>query len=346
MILISSYLKLREGMKIVRPIYSLSDICLISEGTVLTEKIIELLSRTKHGDIWIADSDVIIKPSLISFNLKQDIFSSIKNSIFLSNNSIDEARLKEFKALIEEVVDEIINNKQCIIQLENINKYDTCTFEHSLDVAKLALLIGVNMSIDKNELILLGQSAILHDVGKILIPNEILNKPSKLTNEEFEIIKRHCSEGYNIIKATKSFDSSVARGALEHHEFYNGNGYPQGLKADQISIFGRILALVDKVDAMLSVRPYKDPISRLDVREFVISAIGKEFDPIIANIFLKNIVVYSLDELVTLSTGEKAIVIENNRDNFLRPKVVITEGTRNGTNIDLIKQSHNITIID
>ena len=198
---------------------------------------------------------------------------------------------------------------------------DEYTFKHSVDVAAISMMIGREYGLSKDEIHQLGITGLLHDVGKAKIPNEILNKPGKLTKEEFEIIKNHSLYGFEILREKDSFSPIILDGVLHHHEKMNGAGYPDCQKEGEISLFSRILSVADIFDALVTRRPYKGPISGREAMEMIL-ALGEELDNKIIQSFIESVILYPVDSIVELSNGEMAKVVENNKRYPTRPKVV------------------------
>ena len=188
---------------------------------------------------------------------------------------------------------------------------------HCINVAAYCFNIGKQIGLANVSYI----AGLLHDVGKAKIPNEILNKPGKLTDEEFEIIKNHSLYGFEILKEKNCFSPLILDGVLHHHEKMNGTGYPDCLKEEQISLFAKILSVADIYDALVTKRPYKGPISGRQALEMVL-ALGEELDNKVIQSFVESVILYPVDSIVELSNGEMAKVVENNKRYPMRPKVV------------------------
>jgi len=170
---------------------------------------------------------------------------------------------------------------------------------------------------------MLGMAALMHDVGKIFIPKEIINKRSKLTKEEFELIKKHPIKGYKMLKNSNSFPYHSCIGILHHHERFNGTGYPTGLSGEEISLLGRIITVSDVYDALTSDRPYRKALFPSEAVEYIMGGCGTLFDPKISNAFVKIIAPYPVGVSVKLSNNKSGIVVKNYPDFCLRPVVKI-----------------------
>jgi HD-GYP domain-containing protein (c-di-GMP phosphodiesterase class II) len=163
----------------------------------------------------------------------------------------------------------------------------------------------------------------LHDIGKVFIPKEILNKPGRLSDEEFEAIKSHSVKGHEYLKKFFDMPASSSSGVLQHHERFNGSGYPAGIKGNKITPFGKIIAIADVYDALTSKRAYRDAIDPSEAIEYIMGGCGSLFDPALVDIFLKKIAPYPIGTCVSLSNGMTGLVSENYSDCCLRPKVKI-----------------------
>ena len=227
---------------------------------------------------------------------------------------------KPDRAKIQLSVD-VFKNDAVAIDVNLIKISDEYTFKHSVDVAAISMMIGREYGLSKDEIHQLGITGLLHDVGKAKIPNEILNKPGKLTKEEFEIIKNHSLYGFEILREKDSFSPIILDGVLHHHEKMNGAGYPDCQKEGEISLFSRILSVADIFDALVTRRPYKGPISGREAMEMIL-ALGEELDNKIIQSFIESVILYPVDSIVELSNGEMAKVVENNKRYPTRPKVV------------------------
>jgi putative nucleotidyltransferase with HDIG domain len=298
-----------------------NDMFMISKDCVLTYEIINSILKRSIDYIWVRDEYELVEVYLSS-ELKEKIVSSLK-SIYndVSKGKEEYLKFEKLKLIISKVIDSIFNNPDCMIQLSNLEKYDYDTFKHSVDVARYSILMGVNLNFRKNQLEKLCQSAILHDIGKCRISKEILNKPGKLTKEEYEIVKLHSKFGYEILNETGKFDFIVLRAILEHHEDFDGSGYFKKIKGTKICIFSRIIHIADVYSALTSKRPYKKKYSHYEAREYFFADGSCKFDPVILKIFLENVPIHNIGDVVTLSNKKEAIVISNNKGLLMRPVV-------------------------
>lgn len=221
----------------------------------------------------------------------------------------------------KDLTEAIMTNSAVAIDINTLKVSDEYTFKHSVDVAMISMIIGKRHGLSRDEIREIGVAGLLHDMGKSKIPTEILNKPGKLTDEEFALMKRHPYDGYQILKDRGGFSNAVLAGVLQHHEKINASGYPMGLPKDQIHLFGRLIAVADIFDALVTKRPYKDAFPMREAVEMIMSMTG-ELDISCINSFLGSVICYPVDSVVELSNGQLCKVVANVPMYPLRPRVV------------------------
>ncbi len=219
------------------------------------------------------------------------------------------------------LVTEISNDANVLLNISRLKKYDDYTFHHSLSVAVIALAIGMEMGFDSKSLQDLVLSGMLHDLGKVSIPIEIINKPARLTDEEFEIVKSHpYNAGIHLLKKNLVTENTFLA-IISHHEKWDGSGYPNGIVGSKIPIFARILTVADVYDALTSQRPYRNPSQPSDAIEYIMGGAGTLFDIDVVKAFLRKFEPYPIGTKVLLSNGEIATVVQNHAAQLLRPVV-------------------------
>lgn len=229
----------------------------------------------------------------------------------------------EAKAAVADMVESVIRNPDALVCLAQLKKRDEYTVMHSMRVCILALTFGRHLDFTSHELNLLGLGALLHDVGKMKIPAEILNKPARLTPDEFEIIKTHVPHGVAILESHPGIPAASIELARSHHERYNGAGYIRGLQGDNIGLFGSIGAIVDCYDALTSDRVYHDGVSAYDALGLMYAARRKDFHPELVEQFIQCMGIFPIGCLVELNTGGVGVVVSVNRERRLRPRVAL-----------------------
>jgi HD-GYP domain-containing protein (c-di-GMP phosphodiesterase class II) len=288
-----------------------------------------------------------IDENTVSDRSKVKLSESVKARVaegiqYLYNDTSSEEFTSVTKNITDDLMKAINDNEAVAVDISALKVSDEYTFKHSVDVATMAMIVGKKHGLNHNELYELGISGLLHDVGKSKIPNNILNKATRLTDQEFAMMKQHSLFGYNILKDKNDLSNSIKLGVLQHHEKMNAKGYPMGVSSDKINIFARIISVADIYDALVTERPYKKPFTSRDAVEMIMS-MTNELDINVMRSFLESVILYPVGTDVELSTGEKARVVENNLKYVLRPKVV---GLQSGKMYDLSQISNaNIVII-
>lgn len=326
---------LREGMTVGKNLYDRHGQLLIKWGTVLKDVYIIRIRDLGYQGVYIDDElskDIEIKSAIseeLQIKVVQAISDSFTNtSIYAQdkNNSYD--HLNETVNLVEEIIDEILDNDVSMINLIDLKSFDEYTYFHSVNVCILAVMVGVALGYDKHRLTRLGLGAILHDIGKVFIQKDILNKNGKLTDEEYKTIQDHPMLGYTYLKNMYSVLPTVYRCVLDHHERYDGKGYPYQLTGDNISEFGRVVCICDVYDALVSNRPYRKAILPSEAIEHIMGNSGAIFDPRLVELFIRKVAPYPVGTLVYLSNGCEAIVTQNFEECCLRPRLRIIKDHR------------------
>ena len=323
----------KEGDVLGRTLYNNLGSMLLREGVKLNLKIIRKLKAIGCLSIYIKDrytEDVIeeiIKPKTMSriHNLQENL----KNIVIDYNYSgkVDTKKLNENVKNVDEIINEILkdvlNNNNILENLVSISIYDDYTMNHSLNVMMLSTVIGRDKNLNMREIKNLAMGCIFHDIGKIFIPIEIINKPSKLTNEEFETIKTHSEKGFEFLNNYTDLPISSINISLSHHEREDGSGYPNKLQGKEIHLFSKIASICDVFDALTSDRSYRRAIPVNEAMEYLFSSGGDEFNIEIIKSFARTINVFPKDTLVSLSDGREGIIFEANDQVHSRPKIKI-----------------------
>ncbi|WP_353385986.1 HD-GYP domain-containing protein [Halopseudomonas sabulinigri] len=226
------------------------------------------------------------------------------------------------KAVVSECVQSILRNPAAMLWLARIKNSDHYTAEHSLRVSILAIALGRELGLAEYQLEQVGVCGMLHDVGKIKVPNEILNKPGALTAEELRIMQSHANEGRRLLMSNQQVTPATVDVAYSHHERLDGKGYPRGLDAPKIPYFAKIIAVVDAYDAINSDRVYSKGKSSLESLRILLEAVNSHFDEEIVGHFVRLIGIYPAGEIVELSNGEVGIIIGCSTTSKLKPKIM------------------------
>lgn len=223
---------------------------------------------------------------------------------------------------VGKMVDSVFRNQDALTSLARLKSFDDYTFAHSVNVCILSLALGRHMGLERAELCDLGTGAILHDIGKMLVPGQVLNKPGKLTDEEFIVMKRHSEFGGEVLKDAKIPEASRLV-ATQHHERFDGSGYYKRLAGRDIHPFARIAAVADVYDAMTSKRVYQNGMPPEEALKRLYLMRGTHFEPELVERLIKCLGIYPIGTFVELNTGELAIVKMVNRSHPLQPWIEI-----------------------
>lgn len=237
------------------------------------------------------------------------------------------------RQLVDEISDSVARNPEALISLARLKTIDSYTYLHSVAVCAMMVALAKQLGMSEADVRLAGLAGLMHDLGKAVMPMNVLNKPGKLTDAEFKIIKSHPVEGYKMLLTGDQVDEVVLDVCLHHHEKMDGSGYPQGLAGDAISIFAKMGAVCDVYDAITSNRPYKagwDPAESL--RQMATWAKG-HFDPVIFQAFVKTMGIYPVGSLVRLTSGRIGVVIEQTGKSLTMPFVKVFFSTTSNMRI-------------
>ncbi len=266
----------------------------------------------------------------LTASVKQQVSKGIEYMYTVPDNKLMAGTVK---SITLKLMNAIVRNKAVALNISELKTSDEYTFNHSVDVATISMIIAKAEGMSEHEIAEIGSAGLLHDIGKTLIPPEILNKPAKLTPEEFEVIKQHSRLSYDLVKKNPEISLSVAMAMLQHHEKTDGSGYPVGAMANLIHPYAKIMAVADIYDALVSTRPYKKAYTPGEAVDILLG-MSSCLDMRALQTFMKVMVLYPVDSLVKLSNGETARVVKQNANLLLRPVVV---GVKSGKVYDLSK---------
>lgn len=277
-----------------------------------------------------------------SFMLSDDVKERASASLsYIYSSPGMEETVDTSVELADEIGKLIMDSDDLSINLKELKISDDYSFKHSVDVATMAALLCRRMGMDAATVKKITTSGILHDIGKIDVPKEILNAPRRLTDSEFDVIKKHAIWGYDRIKQSKKLTEDVKMGVLQHHEKRDGTGYPLGLSGNAIHQFGKILSVVDVYDALVTKRPYKDGKTPSVALEMMLGMFS-QFDIDILRSFMDIVILYPIGTKVLGSDKRVYIVMGQNYGYPLRP---IVKDVQSEKVIDLLNDKDYLHLV-
>lgn len=227
------------------------------------------------------------------------------------------------RGVVEPILESMIRNSESLMWLKQLRKKDSYTYAHSVDNCALAIAFGRHLGLPKSDIRTLSIGMLLMDIGKMNVPEEILNKTTTLTDEEFKEIKKHVNYGVEKLRKTDGISEDIINIALTHHERFDGSGYPGGYVGTETPVFGRIAAIIDCYDAMTSKRPYGEPVSPHKALQEIYNWRNKYFQAELVEQFLQCIGVFPTGSLIEMTTGEVGVVLAQNKTRRLLPRVMM-----------------------
>ena len=342
------------GAVVAKPIYNENGILLVPTGIILDEKGIRRLIGLGIHEAFIlypehetskilkqyADSphmdDIIYHRTRVK---AQKLTKKVMNNMLYNQKSIN---IDKISKIIDEIIGQLLSADDIILTLSRIRTIDDYTYEHSVNVCVVSLIIGIDLNLEQQELKKLGTGALLHDVGKISISEDVLNKPSLLSDEEYNEVKAHTEIGYQML-VNLNISEEVAQIALYHHERYDGTGYNRNLCGEEIPLLSRIVTIADSYDAMSNDRVYRKRLSPDAVYKEIAGLSGHHFDFEITERFLRRIDLFPIGTGVVLNTNHRGIVVSTNK---LLPQSPVIRVFRDETNPKQSLSSTNYVDID
>lgn len=317
---------LKSGMILSQDILNDRKEIIISEGIMINDDVREkLFSMFGNIRVYVV-ADMGQYTSRQRIKKVEEAFQKITDKLEGTFSHFKEDQvgtITEVYGMGDDLVNELSDYKMVFESIVDSNRVDQYLYRHSINVSILSVMLAKWMGLKEEQVIEISRAGLLHDIGKMVINQEVLHKPGKLTEEEFKEMKKHVSSSYEIIKNIEFISEDIKEGVYSHHEKEDGSGYPRGLKGDEIPLYGKIMALADIFDAMTSNRVYRKMESPFKVMEmFERESFGK-LDPRCLMVFLEHIGTYYEGENVLLSDGRIATIRKVNAKNRSKPLIQI-----------------------
>ncbi|KAF2955686.1 HD domain-containing phosphohydrolase [Marinitoga sp. 38H-ov] len=326
--------KAKYGMILAMDIRDTTGKIIFKKNSEINEEVISTLKKFGIFNIPVSSLKVtqkisqeafkhsVISPEILDLNYEKikDVFKNLE-----SNNNLDIDAVIDIASSIK---NEIENNYSDIlfVPLKKLKSFDEYLYAHSLNVMIISSLLAVESKILGDELLDISISSLLHDIGKTKVPIEIMNAPRVLNEEEMNIMRNHVLYGKKIAIESGIKDKNIIGGIYEHHERVDGKGYLEKKNGNEITVFGKIVAIADVYDALTSVRSYKGPWSPYKTISFILTNVEKQFDGTFAQGLINAFGIYPAGTRVQLSNGQFGTVIASNRSNKIRPLIKIDHG--------------------
>lgn len=314
---------LKVGMELASDVLSDIGITFLSKGTCLNQGHIDSFLRMGIDYVYICEA-----PSAETKQERKDYYILALNEfkkVYMGSRIGTSIEHVDFRGIMNGLFNQYAESNDVLGKIRILQIEDLYIYRHAVNVAILSMCIGRWLRFPKEEIIDLGIAGYLHDIGKCNVPGNILNKPDRLTAEEFEMMKTHSIHSHELTKSLQQVSFKAAEGILFHHERLDGSGYPNGARGAEIPLYGRILGVVDIFDAILSDRIYSAKVSPYKAIEILKDESFGKLDPKVVNVLVKNIADFYVGNIVKLSNGEMGEVILLNKSNVTRPLIKVNE---------------------
>lgn len=325
---------LKEGMVVGRTIWNEAGHPLLHKDVIVTSRIVDRLRDLNIQYLYVDDnisSGIEVEETVAPAKRIEAVknmtkaFAEVKQAKTSQASYILDQQSKVLGLIVDDILTAVMNSDEVLMVLTDVYLYDDYIYQHSFQVTMYTVAIAKELGYSYEDVRLIGIGALLHDIGKLLIPSEILQKPGKLTDEEYEEMKQHARFGFDILRNLHSVSLLVAHCAFQHHERIDGSGYPRGLVDFEIHPFAKVIAVADVFDALTSNRVYRKKMLPMDAIDIIKAGRGKQFDSRVVDALLRSVVHYVNGSIVYLSDGRRGIVSKQNLVDVTRPWVRIFE---------------------
>lgn len=321
----------QPGDRLAKTIFQDNGSVLLGAGVEMNDRFINRLENLGYDSVFIEDKDT--EDIMPEDSIRDETRKKAAEAVSATMNAFKEPALKgrtiapdigrTFRSVFGSIMQDLASRPNMAVNLTSIHSADAYLFQHSVNVAVLSGVIGIAKGFNRNQLEDLGIGALLFDIGMTKLPQPLLATKGPLSDNERKIVQSHSMEGFDILRKYHDISLLSAHCALQHHERYDGSGYPRGLKNDDIHMFAQIVGLADVYDALTSPRPYRKRYTPTEAIEFLFAAGNTYFDFELIKLFCRHISIYPVATTLLLSSGQTAVVTANNELALHRPRVRI-----------------------
>ncbi|GFN33063.1 HD-GYP domain-containing protein [Paenibacillus xylaniclasticus] len=350
--------QIKPGDKLAKPVLQENGNVLLGVGVELNERFIERLRKLGVDMLFIEDpyTEDLEPPEVIRDATRQKAIDAIyktvanlKDQNYMKGKTVAPEMGRTLRQVFGEILNDVMLRDDVMVNLTNIHVTDAYLYQHAVNVAILSGVIGIAKGYNRQQLEELGIGALLFDIGMCNVPPQLLNKQEPLTEAEKALVERHTTDGFDILRKQHDISLLSAHVALQHHERFDGSGYPRGLKQDEIHMYAQIVGIADTYDALTSPRPHRKRYTPSEAIEFLFASGNTFFDFELIKLFCRHISVYPISTTVVLNTGQIGVVSANNSIAVHRPTVRIIEeadGSRPPAPYEIdLKDEVNILIV-
>lgn len=349
---------IEDGDIVGKPILLPNGNILIGVGLKLNAKFVERLRKLGIDRVYIEDLNTmdIIPEDVVEEETRKEAVTAVHKTMtelvditVTKGRSVDRDIGSTFRHVFSSITSDLSRRKNIMVNLTNLHTTEGYLFHHSVNVAILAGILGLSKGYNRQQMEELGVGALLFDIGMTQIPSEIWNKKGILTEAESAVMQTHTSKGFDLLRGRFDISLLSAHCAYQHHERYDGLGYPRELQQAEIHEYAQIVAIADVFDALISNRPHRDRFKPNDAIEVLFASGNTRFDLELVRLFCKHISIYPVSTTVMLSSGQIGVVSANHPGTIQRPTVRIlreSDGkeSRSPYEVDMRKEL-NVTIV-
>lgn len=321
--------ELHTGMEIARPVHGADGQLLLNVGMKITPGFVSRLERMGIPAVYISDERMAgaVVEDVVADATRVEAVAAVRGVLDavrvrtqkeLSRSVVIDD--EEIKSALGRIVDELLGNPSVVMNLTDIRTSDDYTFSHSVNVAILCVMIGMSMDYNESRLRDLGMGALLHDIGKVKVPDAVLKNQGTLSPAELEELQKHPTHGFNILRVQPNLSILSAHVAFQHHERMNGEGYPRRLRSGEIHEFARIAAVADVYDSLVTERVSRRGFTPSEALQ-MLQGISQYYDQDVVKALASRVALYPVGSLVELNTREQGLVIATRRGSTDRPTV-------------------------